>query len=160
MKFLLVVLPIVFISCGGSLSSEQRKKMREKMEANSLKKVSDAELTEAALAYGRKIAKVVESRPNDRKFLDSLEKEYDVEILFMRGDDPGLRSVEKQIVEAYASAASGSNLTDNIQKMGSDSLLYTKPIGKERPDGSMDFTKALGLRLHKRPIVLSIKPKD
>jgi len=46
---------------------------------------------------------------------------------------------------------------DNLQKMGNDSLLYTKPMMKERPDGSLEFTKALGLRMHKRPIILSIK---
>lgn len=134
--------------------------MRENMEAKSLKKVSDAELTEAALGYGRKIAKIIESRPNDRKFLDSLQTVFDVEILFMQRGDPGLRTVEKQVVEAYASAGNDSNLSDNIQKMGRDSLLYTKPFGKERPDGSMEFIKALGLRLHKRPVVLSIKRKE
>jgi len=125
------------------------------MEAKSLKKVTDAEITEAALTYGRKITKIIESRPSDRKFLDSLESVYDVEILFMQVTDTNLRSVEKQIIEAYASG--GGNLSDNIQKMGSDSLLFTKPFGKERPDGSIEFTKALGLRLHKKPIILSIK---
>lgn len=126
------------------------------MEAKALKKVTDAEVTEAALAYGKKITKIVESHANDRKFLDSLEKVYDVEILFMRPGDTDLRSVEKQIIEAYASSGI-TNLSDNIQKMGNDSLLYTKPMGKERPDGSLEFTKALGLRLHKKSIILSIK---
>ena len=156
MKFLLVILICVLVSCGGSLSSEQRKRMREKMEAGSLKKVSDAEITEAALAYGRNLSKIIETHPNDRKFLDSLEKEYDVQILFMQPTDSELRSIEKQIIEAYASSGT-PNLSDNIQRMGNDSLLYTKPMMKERPDGSTEFTKALGLRLHKKPIILSIK---
>jgi hypothetical protein len=156
MKALAVILAFALVSCGGSLSSEQRKKMRQNMEAKSLKKVTDAELTEAALAYGRKISIIVEPQINNRKFLDSLEKVYDVEILFMQSSDLSLRPVEKQIIEAYASGGS-PNLSDNIQKMGNDSLLYTKPIGKERPDGSLEFTKALGLRLHKKPIILSIK---
>jgi hypothetical protein len=160
MKFQWVILAIAFVSCGGSLSSEQRKRMRENMEAKSLKKISDAELTEAALGYGRKIAWIIESRSGNQKFLDSLETVYNVEILFMQPNDSGLRAVEKQIVEAYSSEKNGSNLSDNIQKMGSDSLLYTKPIGKERPDGSLAFTKVLGLRLPKKPIILSIKRKD
>ena len=126
------------------------------MEAKSLKKVSDAELTEAALAYGRKITTMVESHVNDQKFIDSLEKAYAVEILFMQPSDLSLRPLEKQILEAYASGPSTS-LSDNIQKVGGDSLLYTKPMGKERPDGSIEFTKAIGLRLHKKPIILSIK---
>lgn len=156
MKFVMVFFVVAVISCGGSLSKEQRKKMRENMEAKSLKKVNDAELTEAAMAYGRKVAGIVATRANDRGFLDSLEKVYDVEILFMQPGSGSLRTVERQIIDAYASG-SGTNLSDNIQKMGSDSLLYTKPMGKERPDGSIDFTKALALRLHKKAIVLSIK---
>ena len=156
MKFALTILALTLVSCGGSLSSEQRKKMRENMEAKSLKKVTDAELTDAALAYGRKITKIVETRINDQKFLDSLGKAYNVEILFMQPGDLSLRPVERQIIDAYASTGSVA-LGDNIQKMGNDSLLYTKPMGKKRPDGSIDFTKALALRLHKKPIILSIK---
>lgn len=121
-----------------------------------MKKVSDAELTEAALSYGRKITTIVESHANDQKFLDSLERAYDVEILFMQPGDLSLRPVEKQILEAYTSS-NNTELSDNIQKMGSDSLFYTKPMGKERPDGSIEFMKALGLRIHKKPIILSIK---
>jgi hypothetical protein len=159
MKFLLFILAsFLLISCGGSLSSDQRKKIRENMDAKSIKKISDAELTEAALAYARNITKIIESHgSNDRRFLDSLEKAFDVQILFMQPSDSELRAVEKQIIDAYTAGGSAADLGDNIQKMGNDSLLYTKPILKERPDGSVEFTKALGLRLHKKPIILSIK---
>ena len=128
------------------------------MEAKSLKKVSDAELTVAALTYARKITKIIEdNKSNDRKFIDSLEKAYDVQILFMQPSTSELRAVERQIIEAYTSGNGSVSLGDNLQKMGNDSLLYTKPMMKERPDGSLEFTKALGLRMHKRPIILSIK---
>jgi hypothetical protein len=158
MKYPVIILTILCVSCGGSLSSEQRKKIRENMEAKSIKKISEADLTEAALAYARKITKIVEShRPNDRHFLDSLQTAYDVQILFIHVNDPGLRAVEKQVIEAYASVADSPSLGDNIQKMGGDSLLYTKPMMRERPDGSVEFSQALGLRLHKKPIILSIK---
>lgn len=158
MKFSLIILSFLIFSCGGSLSSEQRKKMRENMEAKSIKKVSDAELTEAALTYARKITKIIEARePKDQKFLDSLEKVYDCQIIFMQPSSTELRAVEKQIIDAYISGAGTPNLGDNLQRMGTDSLLYTKPIMKERPDGSVEFTKALGLRLHKKAVILSIK---
>ncbi len=128
------------------------------MEAKSLKKVSDAELTVAALTYARKITKIIEdNKSNDRKFIDSLEKAYDVQILFMQPSTSELRAVERQIIEAYTSGNGSVSLGDNLQKMGNDSLLYTKPMMKERPDESLEFTKALGLRMHKRPIILSIK---
>jgi hypothetical protein len=157
MRFLVIVFLSLLFSCGGSLSSEQRKKIRENMEAKSLKKISDVELTEAALKYARNITKIIEGHnPDDRKFLDSLEKVYDVQILFMQPSNSELRAIEKQIIEAYTSGSNPTDLGDNLQKMGSDSLLYTKPIMKERPDGSVEFTKALGLRLHRKPIILSI----
>lgn len=158
MKLIVVLLALVLFSCGGSLSSEQRKKLRENMEAKSLKKVSDAELTAAALTYARKITKIIEdNKSNDRKFIDSLEKAYDVQILFMQPSTSELRAVERMIIEAYTSGNGSVDLGDNLQKMGNDSLLYTKPMMRERPDGSLEFTKALGLRMHKRPIILSIK---
>ncbi len=158
MKFLFVAFALLLFSCGGSLSSEQRKKMRENMEAGSLKKVSDADLTEAAFAYGRKITKIIEDhKSNSPKFIDSLEKVYDVQIIFMQPSTSELRAVERKIIEAYTSGNGSVDLGDNLQKMGNDSLLYTKPMMKERPDGSLEFTKALGLRMHKKPIILSIK---
>jgi len=128
------------------------------MEAKSLKKVSEAELTEAALTYARKVTKIIEdNKSNDQRFIDSLEKAYDVQILFMQPSTSELRAVERKIIEAYTSGNGSVDLGDNLQKMGSDSLLYTKPMMRERPDGSLEFTKALGLRMHKRPIILSIK---
>ncbi|MBI1770074.1 MAG: hypothetical protein HYR67_17035 [Bacteroidetes bacterium] len=158
MKFIFVVLTLVLFSCGGSLSSEQRKKMRENMESKSLKKVSDAELTEAAFVYARKITKIIEdNKSNERKFIDSLEKVYAVQILFMQPSTSELRAVERKIIEAYTSGTGSVDLGDNLQKMGNDSLLYTKPVMKERPDGSLEFYKALGIRLHKKAVVLSMK---
>lgn len=149
---------IAFIAagCGGSLSSEQRKKIRDNMEAGAIKKISDAELMEAAFAYGRNIEKIVKGSSKQR-LIDSLEKSYGVEILYMEPGDSVLRSVEKQIIEAYTSGATSVEINDNIQKMGTDSILYTKPIMVERPDGSLEFTKALGVRMPKKRIILSIK---
>jgi hypothetical protein len=62
--------------------------------------------------------------------------------------------VEKQLLEAYASQAHDA---DNVQKMGPDSLLYTKPLMRERPDGSTEFIKAIGIRMTRKEIILSIK---
>ncbi len=96
-KFYFYTMRIVFIftilllcSCGGSLSSEQRKKIRANMEAKSLKKISDAELTEAAFSYARSLTRKIEEKNkniDNRKFLDSLEKVFGVQILSMRPTD-------------------------------------------------------------------------
>jgi hypothetical protein len=151
---------LLVCACGGSLSSEQRKKIRANMEAKSIKKISDAELTEAALAYGRSMTKIIEVRDkslNNRVFLDSLERIYGVQILSMQPSDSLLRGVEKKIIEAYTSGGDLSGIGDNLQNMGTDSLLYTKPLMMERPDGSLEFDKALAIRIPKKQVILSIK---
>lgn len=130
------------------------------MEAKSLKKISDVELTEASLAYGRSLAKIIEVNDKsltNRKFLDSLEKSFGVQILSMQPTDSLLRGVEKQIIEAYTSGGNLSGIGDNLQKMGADSLLYTKPLMIERPDGSVEFNKALAIRIPKKQVILSMK---
>jgi len=158
MKFLPIIILFIAIACGGSLSREQRKQIREKMEAGAIKKISEAELTEAAYAYSRNIVDIINNSSNQsRPFLDSLEKVYKVEIIFMHPNEPGLRGIERKIMEAYASNVGSVDPGDNLQKMGNDSLIYTKALMKERPDGSLAFTQALGVRMTKKAIVLSIK---
>jgi len=130
------------------------------MEAKSIKKISDAELTEAGLNYGRSIAKTVELRDKsltNRNFLDSLGKTYGVQIFSMHPADSILRGVERKIIEAYTSGSDLSGVGDDLQKIGSDSLIYTKPLFTERPDGSQEFSQALGIRISKKQVILSIK---
>ena len=160
MRFVIIFSFLAFCSCGGSLSSEQRKRIRENMEAKSIKKISDAELTEAAFNYGRSLVKVIESKDkslSNRKFLDSLEKSFGVQIFSMHPTDSFLRGVERKIIEAYTSGSDLSGIGDDLQKMGADSLIYTKPLLTERPDGSLEFTQALAIRIPKRQVILSIK---
>jgi hypothetical protein len=160
MRILILFSLLVLCSCGGSLSSDQRKRMRDNMESKSIKKISDAELTEASLVFGRSIAKIIETKDKNlthRKFLDSLEKSFGVQILSMQPTDSLLRGVERKIIEAYTSGSDLSGIGDNLQKMGADSLLYTKPLMSERPDGSVEFNKALAIRIPKRQVILSIK---
>lgn len=158
---IVVVFSLLFLcACGGSLSSEQRKKIRANMEAKSIKKISDAELTEASLAYGRSLTKIIEEKDHslsNRKFLDSLERISGVQIFAMQPTDSLLRGVEKKIIEAYTSGGDLSGIGDNLQTMGTDSLLYTKPLMIERPDGSLEFNKALAIRIPKKQVILSIK---
>jgi len=160
MKYRILILLFTITACGGKLSDEQRKKMIENMELNKLKKVPDAEITETSYEYGRTIFQVLES--HDKTFsrpalIDSLQKVYQVKIQTMTASDSLLHSVEKQLIEAYTSGAASGAISDNVQKLGSDSILYTKPIMKDLPDGSIEFVKAIGIRISKKTIVLSIK---
>ena len=158
-NFILLGLTIL-TACGGTLTDEQRKKARESIEQGQLRRVTDSELTEASFALGRTITELIEKRDRDlanRVFLDSLQNVYNVEIISMKPGDSTSRAVEQQIIEAYIAGTGQVKLSDNIQKLGKDSILYTKPILKDRPDGSVEFTKALGIRMAKKEIVLSIK---
>jgi len=160
MRFFIFLSFVAIWSCGGSLSSEQRKKIRSNMESKSIKKISDAELTEAALNYGRSLAKRIEKRDkslSNRQFLDSLEKSFGVQILSMHPTDSFPRGVEKEIIDAYTSGSDLSGISDDLQKMGTDSLIYTKPLLSERPDGSLQFVQALAIKFPKRQVILSIK---
>lgn len=124
---------------------------------NEIKKATDAEITEAAFQFGRQTALIIQKRDktlSNQSFLDSLSQALEVEIFALQSGNQNLRGVEKQLLEAYASEAQSS---DNIQKMGPDSLLYTKPLVREHPDGSTQFTKAIGIRMTKKQIVLKIK---
>lgn len=157
MKYSIVLIVAVLASCTGSLSDSQKKRIKESMEQGQIKKVSEAQVTEAAFAYGRKVAGIVyKSDKNlaNTTLLDSLSQAYEVEILSLQPDNQNMRSVERQLLEAYMS---GGASDDNIQKMGTDSLLYTMPIVRENTHGSTEFLKALGIRMTRKQVVLSIK---
>ena len=160
MKNIVIISLLILTSCGGTLTDEQRKKARESIEEGKLKRVTDAEMTEASFAMGRSITALIEKKDRyltNRNFLDSLENAFSVEIISMLPGDSTSRAVENQIIEAYIAGTGKVELNDNIQKLGKDSILYTKPILKDRTDGSVEFTKALGIRMAKKEIVRSIK---
>jgi hypothetical protein len=129
MKYVFVLSLLVFVSCNGKLTDEQKRKIREEREESQIKKISDADITEAAFEYGRTITNIIEKRDkslSNKNLIDSLEDAFDVEIISMKTDDSTLRSVEKKVIEAYASGGSSVTLSDNVQKMGKDSVLYTR----------------------------------
>jgi hypothetical protein len=145
------------VACTGSLTDEQRKRIRESMEQGEIKKVTESEIMQSAFDYGRQVSAAIET--TDKSFtnlakLDSLEQAYQVEIVILEKGNKSLRDKEKQLLDAYLSDA-GNN--DNVQLIGVDSILYTKPYVRERFDGSNEFIRALGLRITRKQVVLSIK---
>ena len=158
MKKLLPLLLLVIFACQGRLTDEQKKEMREGMKANQIVKISDAEITEAAYEYGRSISEKIkgqESQNLNDDFTKKLQEEYHVKIYPLTSGDSLLLDIEQQLIEAYT-AASDIELTDNIQKIGNDSLLYTLPVMETRPDGSVTFQYALGIRMPKKAVILSM----
>jgi hypothetical protein len=88
---------------------------------------------------------------------DSLQRTYRAKILALQPGDSMLLDIEKQIVEAYTTGTGQVQLNDNVQRLGVDSVLYTKPVMKEGRDGSLQFSYALGIRMSRSQVVLSIK---
>lgn len=148
------------LGCNGSLSDDQRKRLKTNMELNKVKKISDAQITEEAYREGRTISALLEKRDpglTNTPLIDSLEEVFKVEIIDMRLNDTALRSKELQIIDAYSSSTEASTLTDNIQRLGEDSLLYTKPRITQNTNGQFEFSGALGVRMLKKQVILSIK---
>ena len=156
-RFLLLCL--LFSACGGSLTDEQRKKAKADIERNQIMKITDAQITDAAFSYGRSIAKIITDHGEqiNSTLSDSLAHSFHVKIVSLRPQDIHLSETEKLIIDAYAAISNPADFADNIQKIDPDSILYTKPILKENSDKSSAFDYALGIRMPKKEIVLTIK---
>ena len=150
---------IVLSSCGGSLTDEQRKKAKADIERNQIRKISDSQIMDAAFTYGRSVAAAMTGKEKQTRssFSDSLAQRYQVKIVALHADDLNLSEKEKLILEAYTAVSDRKDFTDNVQTLSSDSMLYTRPVLKEEANGSVSLDFALGIRMSKKQIVLTIK---
>jgi hypothetical protein len=145
------------MSCGGSLSEDQRKQMKEAREQQSIKKVSEAELMEEAFKRGRAIVDLTEVNP---LAADSLAETYRFELRWLEPGSSGASEIERQLIEAYLnSMMMGEELKDNVQRLGNDSLLYTKPLVVELPNGVVEVKGTWNVRMAKKHLVLAMDKK-
>ncbi len=159
MKYLILIASIVVFACQGKLTDEQRTKLKESMKANEIHRFSEAEITEAAFELGREISAIVKEKDPDLSemdLIDSLQEAYRVKLVALQPGDTLLLSVEAEIIEAYTSTSAEFTPSDNIQKLGPDSLLYTLPIFKTDEQGVLQFKFALGVRMPRKEVVLSL----
>jgi hypothetical protein len=157
------MLTIAFFACGGSLSDEQKKKIREEMELNKIRKVSEADIMEAAFARGRVLVETLERLKGDSAQLDSLLKAEHGKIRWIVPGQSSIHETEQQLIDAYLSAEAGGQ-QDNVQKIRttqgeSDSLLYSKPVTTQLPDGSDRLDGVWNIWLSKKQIILSMDEK-
>lgn len=148
------------ISCGASLTPEQREKARRAIEEGQIKRITPAQLTETALAAGKEISTEINKRDpflTDVKFVDSVSVANSVVIYALRPGMTGLSAEEASIAEAYQSQGDISGGGENVQRLSGDSLLYTMPIGNERPDGSRPFSHAIAIKMSVKQVVQTIK---
>lgn len=148
------------VSCGGSLTPEQRAKAKKAIKDGQIKRITPAEITEATVLIGNAIAKQVNDTDpflNNTAFIDSLSSANRVKIYALRPDRCGLSKEELSIAEAYKAQGDIAGVDENVQQLPGDSMLYTLPVGNERPDGSQPFSHAIAIKMSIKQIVLSIE---
>lgn len=157
MKKLFVLLVIILAACGGSLSDEQRKKMREASEQQAIVKVTAAEITDAAYVKGRKVmTRLKIDNPDTSK----VAQEEVVNIHWLAAGKTHGLEIEQQLIEAYLSSLlSGAALQDNVQEIGTDSLLYTKPVVITRADSSIEIKGTWNVWMSKKELIIAMGKK-
>jgi hypothetical protein len=166
MKRTAYILLIVFTACGGKLSDEQRKQMKEGMEQQKIVQLSNSEIVTAALEQGQTIFNVLEKSKFDHTKIDSIAHHYRVKIYWRTPGTADAKEIEQQLIEAYVSGMVTGSLQDNIQELhkadqsGYDSLLYSKPIVTPMPDGVEKLEGVWNIYLSKKQVVLMLSGKQ
>ena len=143
----------ILFGCGGSLSKEQQKELIEAKNAQAIKRVTEAQILEKASEEGRRLVSLADSLKEYS--LDSLADANHVVIKYLKPDATNAIDIERQIIGAYLSVAE-ENLPENVQKLGEDSIIYSKPVVKKLPDGVIEVKGVWSVILSKKQIVLSI----
>ena len=164
MKKIILIGLLALTACGGTLSDEQRKKIREDMALHEIKKVTDVEITEAALERGRSIMKSLEKIRDNSEAIDSVGSATKTKITWVIPGKANAGEIEQQLVEAYIAGAATGSLQDNIQKIrheesGTDSLLYTMPVVKTLADGSVVVEGTWNIYISQKELILSMNKK-
>jgi hypothetical protein len=160
MRYLSILIVVTLLGCGGSLSEEQRKQLREAQQQQTIKKISEADLLAAAFTKGRALVKALQKEKPDAYRLDSLQKTNQVIIRWHELSAPAALAIEQQVIEAYLVAAStGSTLADNVQRIGTDTLLYTMPLTRLKPDSVTEVLGIWSIRMPTKVVVLNMESK-
>jgi hypothetical protein len=164
MKWSPAILLIFIVACTGSLTEEQRQKVKDDMANHAIRKVSDAELTEAAFAKGREWISEIEKQKSDSAAIDSIVNGSEGKIHFVVPGKSNALAVEQQLIDAYISSPPG-DVQDNVQKIrGSDgtvtdSILYSKPILIKRNDGVDVLTGVWNIWLSRKELIMAMEKK-
>ena len=157
MKKLLVVASLILTACGGSLSDEQRRKIKEDMAQHKIVRVTDAEITATAFARGREIIKSISTLKNDTLKTDSVGKVYKAKIGWVVPGKKSALAIEQQLIEAYLESLINGGMQDNVQRLEADSMLYTFPVTEKLSDGSETVKGMWSIKISKKDLILSMK---
>lgn len=164
MRIATIILALIMTGCGGTLSDEQRKKLREGMEDQEIKMIPDGEIVTASLEEGRSIFAALEKIAFDSVKSDSVARLHKARIRWLKAGSPGGMEVEKQLIQAYVIGAETGSTQDNIQKVRNgtssesyDTLLYSRPVLTPLPDGAVNVQGVWSIYMAKKNIVKGYK---
>ena len=164
MKKIALIGLVALMSCGGSLSDEQRKRLHEGMEKQKIVKINDSEIVSAAMEQGRAFYSAMEKLSFDSIKTDSVARVYGVRVIQLDINSANANEMEKQLIDAYISAAVTGEMPENIQKVRKsneedyDSLIYSKPIVVTK-DGVENMTGLWNIYLAKKKVILTVSKK-
>lgn len=153
----LIAIGCLIIGCGNPESQQGliTKDVAKELDEREIRVISEAEIVERAFEYGRKVADSAQAsliqelmqaieaggitnaidycNVNALPLLQSMSDEYGVEVRRAsnrwRNPQDQPNEAEMPLLEAYEyNMENGLELTDNVQKIGTDYILYTKPI--------------------------------
>jgi hypothetical protein len=149
-----VMIVLLATACGGSLSEEQRRQLREAQAQQAIVKVSEAELVAAAYTKGREILQALRQYPDARQ---RLEAEHKVNIRWAGADSSNAYAIETLLMEAYVEAlVKEDSLQDNVQRLGTDTLIYSFPVTEQFAQGVVKVKGVWNVWIPKRELVLSL----
>ncbi len=158
----IILLGAVFLfGCGGTLSEEQRRKIREERVQHEIRRVTEVQLTEEAFKKGRELIALLESFGRDSVRTDSLIDASGGRIRFLVPGAKDTRAIEKQLIDAYIASGTTGEI-DNIQMLrnaagkATDSLLYTKPVIVKQPDGVDRVEGVWNIWLSRKELILGM----
>lgn len=156
MKVLALVFLVFLIGCGGSLSSDERKRLQEVSKQREVVRVTEAEIAETVLLQGRALTELALPLKNDPTRLDSLGDAHHASVRWVTAGASNALSVEQQIIEAYVMNPI-ADLPDNVQKMGEDSVLYSHPQVSTLPDGAVMVDGMWSISFSRKDIILGME---
>jgi NADH/NAD ratio-sensing transcriptional regulator Rex len=156
--FLFAITVGLLTNCGGSMSDEQRKQMLDAREQQKIQKISEAEIMDLAFAKGRDV--MGELPVQETSHVDSIGQTHGVKIHWLVPGTVNGLAIEQQLIEAYInSVIEGTPLQDNVQKVGTDSLVYTRAVVIARPDSSVEVKGTWNIWMSKKQLILGMGKK-
>ncbi len=152
-KFALLVLAYLLSFCSSSLSEKEREAIRLEKDQREIRKIKTADIISAAYGSGITITTIADSllttalkfmikdygiAPAIEQYdqivqpiLDSISEANNAEIkrISHKATNMELRKIEKELLEAYQyNNKSNLELTDNVQVIDDNLILYSKPL--------------------------------